>query len=233
MKKKGFTLVELLAVIAILAILVIIALPNVLGMFQSAKKNTFTTELQNIYKSATTQYVSDSMNRGAGSGATGLIYMRSKDNDNKATSCGSKRALDLSGTETIEYYIEFDLSGNVVRYVATDGEFVFWFDSYNESESITKGLGDYSGMQKLAIEDIGSNVKVYTIADEQKNAPVLAAALRIYSPVAGHYYHIYFSDTPATSDGICDGVINISAYSSDTDNPSAEIVNYDYVPPAA
>ena len=43
MKKKGFTLVELLAVIAILAILVIIALPNVLGMFQSAKKNTFTT----------------------------------------------------------------------------------------------------------------------------------------------------------------------------------------------
>ena len=30
---KGFTLVELLAVIAILAILVIIALPNVLKMF--------------------------------------------------------------------------------------------------------------------------------------------------------------------------------------------------------
>ena len=30
MKNKGFTLVELLAVIAILAILVIIALPNVL-----------------------------------------------------------------------------------------------------------------------------------------------------------------------------------------------------------
>ena len=29
MKKKGFTLVELLAVIAILAILVIIALPNI------------------------------------------------------------------------------------------------------------------------------------------------------------------------------------------------------------
>ena len=45
MKKKGFTLVELLAVIAILAILVIIALPNVLGMFQRAKKNTFTTEV--------------------------------------------------------------------------------------------------------------------------------------------------------------------------------------------
>ena len=33
MKKQGFTLVELLAVIAIMAILVIIALPNVLKMF--------------------------------------------------------------------------------------------------------------------------------------------------------------------------------------------------------
>ncbi len=37
--KKGFTLVELLAVIAILAILVIIALPNVMGMFNTAKQN--------------------------------------------------------------------------------------------------------------------------------------------------------------------------------------------------
>ena len=44
MKKKGFTLVELLAVIAILAILVIIALPNVLKLFTSAKVNTFKTE---------------------------------------------------------------------------------------------------------------------------------------------------------------------------------------------
>ena len=41
MKKKGFTLVELLAVIAILAILVIIAIPNVLKMFNDSKKNAF------------------------------------------------------------------------------------------------------------------------------------------------------------------------------------------------
>ena len=34
MNKKGFTLVELLAVIAILAILVIVAMPNVLGRFK-------------------------------------------------------------------------------------------------------------------------------------------------------------------------------------------------------
>lgn len=36
--KKGFTLVELLAVIAILAILVILAIPNVMSMYIDAKK---------------------------------------------------------------------------------------------------------------------------------------------------------------------------------------------------
>ena len=50
--KKGFTLVELLAVITILAILVMIALPNIMGMFNSAKINSFSTEAKAIYKAA-------------------------------------------------------------------------------------------------------------------------------------------------------------------------------------
>ena len=57
MNKKGFTLVELLAVIAILAILVIIALPNVLGMFNQAKKDTFTTETKEMVKITQQQYL--------------------------------------------------------------------------------------------------------------------------------------------------------------------------------
>ena len=57
MSKKGFTLVELLAVIAILAILVIIALPNVLGMFNQAKKDTFTTETKEMVKITQQQYL--------------------------------------------------------------------------------------------------------------------------------------------------------------------------------
>ena len=61
MKHKGFTLVELLAVIAILAILVIIALPNVLKMFNQAKKDTFLTESKNIYKEISKKYISETM----------------------------------------------------------------------------------------------------------------------------------------------------------------------------
>ena len=61
MKNKGFTLVELLAVIAILALLVIIALPNVLKMFNQAKKDTFLTEAKNIYKEISKKYISETM----------------------------------------------------------------------------------------------------------------------------------------------------------------------------
>ena len=61
MKKKGFTLVELLAVIAILAILVIIALPNVMSMFNNARKNSFSTEAARIMQVAQQQSISDSI----------------------------------------------------------------------------------------------------------------------------------------------------------------------------
>ena len=61
MKKKGFTLVELLAVIAILALLVIIALPNVLKMFNQAKKDTFLTEAKTIYKEISKKYITETM----------------------------------------------------------------------------------------------------------------------------------------------------------------------------
>lgn len=157
MKKKGFTLVELLAVIAILAILVIIALPNVLGMFQSAKKNTFATELQNIYKAASTQFVSDSM-RAAGQQSRGLSYARVG-----GTNCPNYNELDLSGTTTIDYIIQFSLSGRVEKFVATDGAYQFVYEDgdlkieqidTSKFDSATKVTYDYT---------------VKTIADELDN----------------------------------------------------------------
>ena len=60
--KKGFTLVELLAVISILAILVIIALPNVMGMFNEAKKKSFLTEVRTLAKETTSKVVTSSLN---------------------------------------------------------------------------------------------------------------------------------------------------------------------------
>ena len=137
MKKKGFTLVELLAVIAILAILVIIALPNVMKLFNRAKEQAFTTELKEIYKVAEQQWIADSLFN-----TQERIYVRTKNN-----SC--EKSLDLSGRSELEYYIKLDKSGNVVLYKATDGSYQY----------------SYSGTG-LKIEDIGDVAQISKIEDE-------------------------------------------------------------------
>ena len=139
MKKNGFTLVELLAVIAILAILVIIALPNIMSLFNEAKKNSFTNELKNIYKTATSQWMTDSMFE-----TSEKTYARSKNRN-----CANQ--LHLSGREELEYYIKMNKNGDVVNYYATDGTYQY---SYN-------GPG-------VKIEDITDVVQIAKITDPTK-----------------------------------------------------------------
>ena len=139
MKRKGFTLVELLAVIAILAILVIIALPNVMNMFNDAKESAFTTELKEVYKVAQQQWIADSLIK-----TQDKVYVKcSTDN------CG--KGLDLTGRNELEYYIRLDKSGNVIEYFATDGTYQY---SYT-------GVG-------LKIEDIESVLQISKIDDSNR-----------------------------------------------------------------
>ena len=105
---RGFTLVELLAVIAILAILVIIALPNVLKMFNDAKKNSFLTEAKTVYGEAGKKYISDSITSPSNNEH---IYCKSKTD--------SLNPLSLSG-RGINYYIKTDSNGNVNTIVVWD-----------------------------------------------------------------------------------------------------------------
>ena len=119
MNKKGFTLVELLAVIAILAILVLIALPNVMSLFNEAKANSFTTELKNIYKSAQDQWMRDSMFE-----TNQKVYARCKSN-----TCPNE--LKLSGRNNIEYFIKINKGGKVIEFYATDGTYQY---SYKGNE---------------------------------------------------------------------------------------------------
>ena len=56
MKKKGFTLIELIAVIAILAILAIIAVPRVITYVDRSKKVAIQTEATTIYNAAEAAY---------------------------------------------------------------------------------------------------------------------------------------------------------------------------------
>ena len=113
--KKGFTLVELLAVIAILAILVIIALPNVLNMYTKAKKETFLTETKGIAKDVFSKYMSENMK-----------------GNNISTISNNKNPLDLSGRE-LEYNFEIDNQGKIKNLFVSDGTYCISTNKdYNE-----------------------------------------------------------------------------------------------------
>ena len=107
MKNKGFTLVELLAVIAILAILVIIALPNVLKMFNDSKKNSFLTEAKTIYSEVSKKYISESMKENK------LTYISSED-DTK---------LEMTGRD-LQYCVLLNTDGSVKSMKVSNGEWI-------------------------------------------------------------------------------------------------------------
>ena len=122
MKKRGFTLVELLAVIAILAILVIVAMPNVIDMFSDAKANTFVTEVQKYMDTAKTSFVRDAFSNPAET-----IYYSSEDVSGLDT-----KKLDMDGNK--DYFIEMDRHGNFKRIVIKDNNFCY--DIYSSGTSI-------------------------------------------------------------------------------------------------
>ena len=60
MNKKGFTLVELLAVVVIIAILASLAVPNIISMTTRAKNEQFITDAKQIIAKAKYYYKQDS-----------------------------------------------------------------------------------------------------------------------------------------------------------------------------
>ena len=139
MKNKGFTLVELLAVIAILAILVIVAMPNVLGMFNQAKVSSFTTEVQKLMDAATTTFTKDAL---LNNGKT--VYYSSESNATLKT-----KPLDMIGNKK-NYFIEMDRNGNFKRVVVYDSNYCYdVYTNYGGSS-----IGVVSPSSKLISEGI-------------------------------------------------------------------------------
>ena len=130
MKRKGFTLVELLAVIAILAILVIIALPNVLKMYNDSKKNAFMTEAQTLAKEVSSKYISESMK------------------GNKVTVISNKQnPLDMTGRE-LEYSFELDSQGKIKNMTVSNG--TYCISTNKDYTKITRNdISDKCSYEKL------------------------------------------------------------------------------------
>ena len=102
-RKKGFTLVELLAVIAILAILVIIAMPNIMGLFRTARKNAFAIEAKNLYKA---------------------VIQKNLFN-NSGDQLYSTGSLDISGGKDLEYSILTNKTGQIICFQVADQDYMW------------------------------------------------------------------------------------------------------------
>ena len=136
--KKGFTLVELLAVIAILAILVIIALPNVMSLFNNAKKSSFETEVKQIYRISKSQWMNDSLT------STGRKTYLKVDGVDYGIS-----KLPLDTRNNLNYQVVFDGNGKVIRLIVTDGTYQY----------------DSGEVTDLNENDIGTDKKIETVAE--------------------------------------------------------------------
>ena len=139
MKNKGFTLVELLSVIAILAILVIIALPNVLKMFNQAKKDTFLTEAKTIYKEISKKYISETM-RG------NKINIISND----------KNKLELESND-LKYKVKLKNDGSIKKFQVSNGNYCISgkFNNLSDltTDKIIEGICEETSPKNFSTDD--------------------------------------------------------------------------------
>ncbi len=133
--KKGFTLVELLAVIAILAILVIMALPAVLNMFTQARIDTFENEVKTIYRTAQQNYL---LNGGAA-----VSY-------GSAGATGCTTPLDMTGNNKLHYSVKIDGSGKVTSLIVNN-------ETYGYSNTNAAGFN-------IEDIDVGTSATIKTAA---------------------------------------------------------------------
>ena len=149
MKRDGFTLIEMLAVIAVLGILVLLVLPNVLKNYRDAKKIAFIDEAKTVYAKATDKYVTE---RTKGR-KIGLIE---KDGTNETY------PLALSNDSDLSYTIRLDNNGQVTAFKLSNGELCII--------GVGDFLGDYSKEDVIDLSDEEEREKcaVTSINDGQK-----------------------------------------------------------------
>lgn len=125
--KKGFTLVELLAVIAILAILVLISMPSIMSMFRNARKDTFLNEVKSMLTGAESAFLSESLKNNkidvvaSDDELVNIANSKLKEGENPKIS----GKMDYQGKK-IDYYIELDNHGKPIKYVFSDGNYAIF-----------------------------------------------------------------------------------------------------------
>ena len=168
MKNKGFTLVELLAVIAILAILVIIAIPNVLKMFNDSKKNAFMVQARKTASVAQEHTVlSSDKTFDCNSLLTGQKFKDCTATVDK----NNQVSVDVLGSGAYENFLMVDVTPNANSGTFVDLSKLNTIETEKEfKESLVKDnkINEPTFKQMTADEYVSLGSKFNTLTDEDK-----------------------------------------------------------------
>lgn len=130
--KKGFTLVEVLAVIAILMILVTLSVPRIRTIYDKARENAFLTEFKNLERQITNKEVIAKMNKKK------IVAISSED----------ETSLELSNKD-FKYCIDLNKNGTFSRMQASDGKHYIEANRGDDIHSFTNKNITKGGYDKL------------------------------------------------------------------------------------
>lgn len=134
--KKGFTLVELLAVIALIGVILLLVTPSVIELYTGAKKSLFYDEALTLYNNATATYVYNSSE-----GDYTKRFCRGKDT--------STKLINVEEKEGLYYDITVNSYGEVVSLKVAN-------DTYGISVSNSNGIKKKSIKQS----DVGDSFDI-------------------------------------------------------------------------
>ena len=146
--RKGFTLVELLAVIVILAIIMIIAIPAVLQTMQSARRKAFEEYIQKVYTTGERRYIEDTSFNNIPNVGQGYILYSIKDD------LGMSNTGDFNGFFII--YKNNEKAKTEYWVFLYDKEFGFYEEVYDTTEQ--KDLNEIMKNKIVTVQELKNSL---------------------------------------------------------------------------
>ena len=162
MKKNGFTLVELLAVISILAVLVLISMPSIIKLYNRAREKSFQNEVETVK----VELEKETFNSSLKGEKIPEVYSSFGENQ-----------LNMDGRE-LEYYAEMNADGSIKYLEVSDGQYYYQCKENEECHSVSLKEDDPSIKmdyikENMATEKVFVYDTLYNIYDSSNVVPVI------------------------------------------------------------
>lgn len=171
MKKKGFTLVELLAVIAIIAVVVLLATPAVIALYNKARESSFKNEVETVK----VELKKETFNSSLKGEVIPEVYSSFGENQ-----------LDMDGRK-LDYYAEMNTNGSIKYLEVSDGQYYYQYKENEEGEGEFVKIKENDPTIKMDyIKDNVSTEKIfvydtlYNVYDSSNSIPVIMTNISEY-----------------------------------------------------